>query len=269
MCGYSGDGGKGTAAQLYYPAGVALDSSGNLFIADTSNCRVRKVVISSNTISTYAGNGTCGYTGDGALATGAEVNSPNGVVADSSGNLFIADTNNYVIREVTKSSLKISTVAGNHTYGHTGDSGPATSAELTYVYSLAVSGTTVTIADNSNYRVRQFTVGGNISTVAGTGSAGICWDAGKATAACFNQPTGVAISGSNIYVADQYNYRIRLFTVGGNINTVAGNGPTTIPTLLTGEAPQGVVFNYPFRVEETLPETFLLMTPAMPWFESL
>ncbi len=247
-CGYSGDGGKGTAAQLYYPAAVALDSSGNLFIADTDNCRVRKLVISSNTITTYAGNGTCGYTGDGSLATGAEIYYPQGLAADSSGNLFIADTNNYVIREVTKSSLKISTVAGNHTYGFSGDSGPATSAELTNVYSLAVSGTTVTIADNNNYRIRQFTVGGNISTVAGTGSAGFCGDAGKATAACFNQPTGVAISGSNIYVADQYNYRIRLFTVGGNINTVAGNGSYNVPTLLTGQAPQGVVFNYPFGV---------------------
>ena len=99
-CGYSGDGGKGTAAQLYYPAAVALDSSGNLFIADTDNCRVRKLVISSNTITTYAGNGTCGYTGDGSLATGAEIYYPQGLAADSSGDLFIADTNNYVIREV-------------------------------------------------------------------------------------------------------------------------------------------------------------------------
>jgi hypothetical protein len=246
--GFSGDGGKGTSAQLYNPSGVAADTSGNLFIADTSNCRVRKLVLSSDTITTYAGNGTCGYSGDGSLATGAEIYDPYGVATDSSGNLFIADTYNFVIREVTKSSLKISTVCGKNINGFSGDGASATAAEIGYVYQLAVSGTTVTIGDNSNYRVRQFTVGGNINTVAGTGSASFCGDAGKATLACFNQPTGVAVSGSNVYVADQYNYRIRLFTVGGNINTVAGNGTYNIPTLLTGQPPQGVVFNLPFGV---------------------
>jgi hypothetical protein len=246
--GFSGDGGKGTSAQLYNPSGVAADTSGNLFIADTSNCRVRKVVLSSDTITTYAGNGTCGYSGDGSLATGAEIYDPYGVATDSSGNLFIADTYNFVIREVTKSSLKISTVCGKNINGFSGDGAAATAAEIGYVYQLAVSGTTVTIGDNSNYRVRQFTVGGNINTVAGTGTASFCGDAGKATLACFNQPTGVAVSGSNVYVADQYNYRIRLFTVSGNINTVAGNGTYNIPTLLTGQPPQGVVFNLPFGV---------------------
>jgi sugar lactone lactonase YvrE len=246
--GFSGDGGKGTSAQLYNPSGVAADTFGNLFIADTNNCRVRKLVLSSDTITTYAGNGTCGYSGDGSLATGAEIYNPYGVATDSSGNLFIADTYNFVIREVTKSSLKISTVCGKNINGFSGDGAAATAAEIGYVYQLAVSGTTVTIGDNTNYRVRQFTVAGNINTVAGTGTASFCGDAGKATLACFNQPTGVAVSGSNVYVADQYNYRIRLFTVGGNINTVAGNGTYNIPTLLSGEAPQGVVFNYPYGV---------------------
>ena len=246
--GFSGDGGKGTSAQLYNPSGVAADTFGNLFIADTNNCRVRKLVLSSDTITTYAGNGTCGYSGDGSLATGAEIYNPYGVATDSSGNLFIADTYNFVIREVTKSSLKISTVCGKNINGFSGDGAAATAAEIGYVYQLAVSGTTVTIGDNTNYRVRQFTVAGNINTVAGTGTASFCGDAGKATLACFNQPTGVAVSGSNVYVADQYNYRIRLFTVGGNINTVAGNGTYNIPTLLTGEPPQGVVFNYPYGV---------------------
>src|ERR1700730_8442961 len=209
-CGFSGDGGKGTAAQLYLPGGDGLATSGNLFIADTQNCRVRKLILSSNIISTYAGNGTCSYMGDGGLATAAEVYLPYGVAADSSGNLFIADTYNYVIREVTKSTLKISTVAGNHTYGYLGDNGLATAAEVSYVYGLTVSGTTISIADSSNFRIRQFTVGGNISTVAG-GPGGFCGDAGKATSACLSNPSGVAVNGSNYYIADESNYRIREF----------------------------------------------------------
>ena len=159
-CGYSGDNGKGTAAQIYLPEGVALDSSGNLFIGDNNNCVVRKLVLSSNTITTYAGNHTCGYTGDNGTATSAELSSVSSVAADSSGNLFIADYGNCVIREVTKSNGKISTVAGNHTCGFSGDGGLATSSEMNQMFGLAVSGTTVTFADYYNQRVRQFTVGG-------------------------------------------------------------------------------------------------------------
>jgi hypothetical protein len=247
-CGFSGDSGKGTAAQLSSPGGVGLDASGDLFIADSNNCRVRKLVLSSNTITTYAGNGTCSYSGDGGAATSAELNYPYAVSADSSGNLFIADTSNYVVREVTKSTMKISTVGGNHTYGYLGDGGPATSAEFTYIYGVAVSGTTVTVSDIYNYRVRQFTVGGNVNTVAGNGTGSFCGDGGAATSACFNAPTGVAVSGANYYVADQSNYRIRLFTVGGNINTIAGNGSYNLPTLMSGVVPSGVVLYYPYGV---------------------
>ena len=143
-CGYSGDNGKGTSAQIYYPQGVAVDGSGNLFIGDQSNCVVRKVVLSSDTITTYAGNHICGYTGDGGVATAAELSTTSGVATDSSGNLFIADTGNCVLREVTKSTGKISTVAGNHTCGFSGDGGLATSAEMNQVFGVAVSGTTVT-----------------------------------------------------------------------------------------------------------------------------
>jgi len=247
-CGFSGDGAKGTAAQLYSPGGVAADTFGNLFIADSSNCRIRKLILSTDIISTYAGDGTCGYAGDTGAATAAEVYYPYGVGTDSTGNLYIADTYNYVIREVTKSSGKITTIGGNHTEGFLGDGGAATSAEISYVYQVAVSGTTVTIGDTNNQRVRQFTIGGNINTVAGSGTGGFCGDGSAATSACLSSPSGVAINGSNIYVADQSNYRIRLFTVGGDINTVAGNGSYNLPTLLTGEPPSGVVLYYPFGV---------------------
>ena len=249
-CGYGGDGVKGTTTQLDYLGGVALDASGNLYIADTSNCRIRKLVLSTDIISTYAGNGTCGYSGDTGTATGAEVYYPYAVAVDGSGNVFIADTDNYVIRKVTKATGDINTVAGNHTAGFAGDGGKATSAEMNQVFGLAVNsaGTIVTFADYYNQRVRQFTVGGNITTVAGSATAGFAGDGAAATGASLYYPEGVSISGGNIYLADSSNYRIRKFTVGGNIDTVAGNGSYNLPTLLTGMPPQGVVFYYPFGV---------------------
>ena len=251
-CGFSGDGGKGTAAQLNYPAGVGLDSSGNLFIGDTNNCVVRKVVLSSNTITTYAGDHTCGYSGDGGTATAAELYLTAGVAADSSGNLFIADYGNCVIREVTKSSGKISTVAGNHTCGYSGDGAAAVNAEMNQVFGVAVSGTTVTIADYYNQRIRQFTVGGNINTVAGNGVAcgsGTCGEGGSALSASLDYPVGVAeTSGGTIYIGNNNYYCVDSFTVSGNLNRVAGNHSYNLETLLTGTAANGVELNYPFGI---------------------
>jgi len=250
-CTFGGDGGKGTLANLYYPSGVAVDSSGNLFIGDNNNCRVRKVILSTDIISTYAGSGTCGYSGDGGGATSAELYTPEGVAVDTAGDLYIADTSNYVIRKVTKSTGKISTVAGNHTAGFSGDGGVATSAEMNQVFQLAVDGggTTVTFADYYNQRVRQFTVGGNINTVAGTGTAGFSGDGAAATSAQLNYPEGVAVNSTGVvYVGDSNNYRVRQFTVGGNISTVAGNGSPTVETLLNNAAPLGVVLQYPYGI---------------------
>ena len=250
-CTFGGDGGKGTLANLYYPSGVAVDSSGNLFIGDNNNCRVRKVILSTDIISTFAGSGTCGYSGDGGGATSAELYTPQGVAVDTAGDLYIADTSNYVIRKVTKSTGKISTVAGNHTAGFSGDGGVATSAEMNQVFQLAVDGggTTVTFADYYNQRVRQFTVGGNINTVAGTGTAGFSGDGAAATSAQLNYPEGVAVNSTGVvYVGDSNNYRVRHFTVGGNISTVAGNGSPTVETLLNNAAPLGVVLQYPYGI---------------------
>ena len=128
--GYSGDGGPATAAELDSPHGVAIDSAGDLFIADALNNVVREVVKATGDIITVAGDGTAGYSGDGGPATAAELNSPSGLAIDSAGDLFIADTDNNAIREVVKATGDIITVAGDGTAGYSGDDGPATAAEL-------------------------------------------------------------------------------------------------------------------------------------------
>lgn len=250
-CGYSGDGGKATAGQLYYPAGVAVDASGNLFIGDDSNCVVRRVILSSDVISTYAGNHSCGYSGDGGAATSAQLNSVSGVGTDSSGNLFVADSGNCVIREVVRSTQKINTVAGNHTCGYSGDGGPAINAEMNQSFGLVVSGTTITFSDYYNQRIRQFTVGGNINTVAGNGSAcsGTCGEGGPAINAEVYSPVGLAAtSAGTIYVANNQNYVVDNFTVGGNLNLLAGNHNYSNETLITGAPATGVILYYPFQI---------------------
>src|ERR1700678_3079135 len=125
-----GDGCPATSAELNYPEGVAVDSAGNIYIADQQNSRIRKVTASTGIISTVAGNGTAGYSGDGGLATSAELGQSTGVAVDSAGNIYIADYLNSRIRKVTASTGIISTVAGNGTVGYSGDGGLATSAEL-------------------------------------------------------------------------------------------------------------------------------------------
>jgi len=113
VCGFAGDGGKGTAANVNFPVGLGLDSAGaNLYIADMNNCRVRKLTLETDVINTYAGNGSCTFAGDGGPALAASLNGPDGVAVDGSGNVFVADTRNFRIREITVSNKKINTVAG-------------------------------------------------------------------------------------------------------------------------------------------------------------
>ena len=252
-CGYLGDGAKATLGELYYPAGVAVDTLGNLYIGDQYNCRIRKVILATDIISTSAGNGTCGYTGNGGAAIAGEVNYPQGVAVDSAGDVFIADSNNYVIREVTKANGKINTVAGDNVYGFSGDGAAATAAELSHPYAVASNGagTVVTFSDYNNQRIRQFTVGGNITTVAGNGTAcsGVCGEGGTATSAELYYPVGVAeTSGGKIYIANYDNEVVDSFTVGGNLNLAAGNHSYNVETLLTGQPANGVELNNPFEL---------------------
>ncbi len=247
QCNYNGDGAPATSYHLYHPDGLALDTSGNLYIADQYNFRVQKLVLSTDTISTYAGNGSVGYSGDGGLATNAKLNYAAGVAVDGAGDIFIADEDNLRIREVTFSTGNITTVCGNGTEGNT-------STEIGLVYNgiaANTAGTTVTFGDVTYSEVRQCAVGGEITVIAGTGTAGFSGDGGLATLAEIHTPDGIAITNSGgIYFADHGNNRIRAFTVGGDINTIAGNGSTTFPTLVSGVPPSGVVLNDPVDVLE-------------------
>ena len=221
--GYGGDGGQATAASLQ-PESVAMDRTGNLFIADTRNQRIREVT-PDGVIGTVAGNGTWGFSGDKAPAIFAQFNYPYDVAVDSMGNLFIADYLNNRIRKVSPYGI-ITTIAGTGTPGYGGDGGPATSAYLHAPYGVAVdTAGNLFIADSNNERIRKVTPEGVISTVAGTGARGFGGDGGPATSAQFYTPRGIAVDTTgNLFIADINNNRIRKVTPGGVISTVAGNG---------------------------------------------
>ena len=220
--GYSGDGGQATSAQLYYPEGIAVDGQGNVYIADEYNHRIRKVT-PDGIITTVAGTGTLGYSGDGGQATSAQLNYPYGVAVDGQGNVYIADDDNNRIRKVTTDGI-ITTVAGTGTAGDTGDGGQATSAQIYDPYAVAVDAQgNLYIGEDSGHRVRKVS-GGVITTVAGTGTKGFSGDGGQATSAQLYYPDGVAVDAAgNLYIADEYNHRIRKVS-GGIITTVAGTG---------------------------------------------
>jgi sugar lactone lactonase YvrE len=225
--GYNNDGIAATSAELNVPGGIAVDSVGNVFIADFQNNRIRKVSASTGLISTVAGNGTGGYNGDSIPATSAEIYLPDGVAVDGAGNIYISDNWNCRIRKVNAVTGLISTVAGNGTWGYNGDGIAATSAELRPAGVAVDSAGNIYIDDSDNVRIRKVSAStGLISTVAGNGTGGYNSDGIAATSAELNIPTSVALdSAGNIFIADFQNNRIRKVSAStGLISTVAGNG---------------------------------------------
>ena len=228
--GYSGDGGSALSAELNNPSGVALDASDNVYICDYFNSRIRKVTISTGVITTVAGTGTAGFSGDGGAATAAEINEPSRILVDASGNIYIGDRYNYRVRKVTASTGVISTIAGNGSASFSGDGGAATSAGINVPYGMVLDGSgNLYIADLYDSRVRMVNTSGIISTFAGTGSTTFSGDGGPASSAGVPGAEGLAIdSYGNIYIGDNTtgygDDRIRKVTPSGIISTFAGTG---------------------------------------------
>ncbi len=225
--GFVGDGGPATEAVLSWPYGVAVGHDGSVYIADTYNDRVRRV-LPDGSIVTVAGNGQAGFSGDGGPATDARLDDPYGIAVGTDGSLYIADTGNRRVREVGPDGM-ISTVAGRSgddgIYEH-GDGGPATQAWLTFPMDVTVGPDgRIYIADTDANRIRMVAPDGTITTLAGTGEGGDGGDGGPATGAQLNWPYGVTASADgSVYIADSGNNRIRRVTPDGTITTVAGTG---------------------------------------------
>jgi uncharacterized protein (TIGR03437 family) len=227
--GFSGDNGPATAAQLNFPIGIAVDGSGNLYIADNGNHAVRKVTVSTGIISTIVGvEGSSGFAGDGGPSPAARLNSPQNVAVDKDGNLYISDFSNHRIRKVTASTGLITTIAGTGTAGFSGDDGTATAAQLNGPNNVSVdSNGNLYICDATNARIRKITAAtGVISTIVGTGGFGFGGDGGLATAAQINGPVGAIVdSAGNLYFSDRANHRVRRVAASsGIITTIAGSG---------------------------------------------
>jgi uncharacterized protein (TIGR03437 family) len=219
---FSGDGAAAVNAAVNDSKGMAIDAAGNVYIADSGNARVRKVN-AAGMISTYAGNGVAGFSGDGGLAVNASLNQVMSVALDAAGNLYVADAENRRIRKIDPSGI-ITTIAGTGVQGYSGDGGPAASAMLGRPVALALDGAgNLYYVDSVDQCVRRINAAGIISTVAGNGVGAFSGDGGLAVSASLDFPLGIALdSAGNIYVADANNNRIRRFSPGGIITTVAG-----------------------------------------------
>ncbi len=223
--GFSGDGGLASSASLDSPRGLAVGPGNTLYIADTHNCRIRSVDLSTRLISTFAGTGACGGSGDGGPATQAELDRPTALATGTDGALYVADTGDHRIRKVSTSGT-ISTVAGS-TQGLSGDGRPAGEAALDSPQGLAVDAAgNIYISDTHNHELRRVDSGtGLISTIAGGGNGGFAGDGGAAVSSQLALPRGVSLSPTGeIYFSDSANQRVRRIGTDGVITTLAGNG---------------------------------------------
>jgi len=220
--GFSGDGAPAMEAEFWDPLAVAIDAGGNLYVADSGNARVR-AISPAGIVTTFAGNGTQGDSGDNGPAIAAELSYPSGVAVDADGNVYISS--GFRVRMVSPSGV-ITTFAGNGTQGYSGDNGPSTSAELDLPLSMTLdSAGNLYFVDFYNNCVRKVSHAGIVATFAGNGTRGFSGDGGLAAAAQLSAPGGVAADANgNLYIADSGNSRIRVVSPAGIIATIAGNG---------------------------------------------
>jgi uncharacterized protein (TIGR03437 family) len=243
--GNSGDGFAATSAQLGFPEGIAIDSAGNVYVVDHDANLIRRIT-AAGAISTYAGTGTPGFAGDHGPAAAAQFRNPTGLAIDAADNLYVADTDNNVIRKISRDGT-ITTVAGNTQRGYGGDGAPATDAFLNAPEGMAVDAAgNLFIADTFNHRVRKVTPDGNIGTFAGNGYPGFSGDNNPAAGTTLQLPTDVAVDRQGrVYIADLGSSRIRMVS-DGLMTTVAGSSSGIQP--LDGEAATSVRLSGPTGV---------------------
>ena len=225
--GFNGDARRATEASLALPYDVRLDSKGNVYIADVMNHRIRKVD-NNGLISTVAGTGVAGYSGDGGPAVNAQLNMPYGIVLDKDDNLLIADSDNHVVRQVGSDGV-IRTIVGSGQRGFDGDGGPALAAKLDSPQSLAFEmNGRLYIGDEHNNAIRVLELDGTISTLVGSRGPGFSGDGGPAASAQIADPENLCVrKDGSILIAARDNSRLRIISPDGIINTFAGKGPTS------------------------------------------
>ncbi len=251
--GYGGDGGPATSALFQFPAAMAVNPSGDIFLSDTRNHRIRKIDGRSGLITTIAGTGQVGSTGDGGPAIQATLFNPDGLLLDSVGNLYVADAGNGIVRKIDAASGTISTVVGDRRYGYSGDGGPAIAASLFTPTGLAFDKAgNLLIADRGAHVIRKVDLRTNvISTVVGTGVEGYSGDNGPAELARLSQPNVLAVDeAGNLFFGDGSNNVVRKVAAGtAIITTVAGTGQVgftgdgALATLATINYPAGLAFD--------------------------
>ncbi len=220
---YVGDGGQATASSINYPFGVTADTHGNLFFADAANYVIRKID-NAGIITTIAGTGAPGYSGDGGLATAATFADPEGLALDSLGNIYVTDLENATIRKINTSGI-ITTIAGTGTSGYNGDGIPATSALLNMPRCILIKNGEILFSDPGNYRIRKISTSGVISTIAGTGLPGSTGDGAQATAAKLATQLSLAADKlGNFYIYQDSIFKIRKVAPNGIITSIAGTG---------------------------------------------
>ena len=239
--GFRGDGGAATSAELNSPQGVAVGADGSVYIADTGNERIR--VVRGGVMSTFAGNGSVGFGGDGGPALSAMFRGPNALAIDATGALLISDAGNERVRRI--SAGVITTMVGNGAQGFTGDGGPAVAAQMDTPMGLAVGPDgRVFVADSHNDRIRVVGTDGSIGTFAGSGVRGFSGDGAGATAAELSLPRGLLVTaGGAVIFADSNNQRIRRVDASGRISSIVGNGVQG--AALDGSAANAVELNVP------------------------